>query len=140
MDLAVSYCVYESFTETRGLLETFGYQISAKPELSEVSEITVYNYTEEYAQMTMEFTEETLMRDSGELIFRDPEDIKEIMDSVITGRSSGLYREPGYDVSVTIEREGSQSLQTSYYVFPAGEVPDCVKEAYEKALQDTIDK
>ena len=136
-ELATAYCVYENFTETRSLLGQLGYEMQGKPELSEVEQITIYNYTEDYSMRTADYSALSSVNEDGSLTFTDAEDIRDIMESAILNRNSTLYEEMGYNISVVTERTvAGKNKESSYYTFRKGMVPDCVTEAFERVAEE----
>lgn len=136
-ELATAYCVYENFTETRSLLGQLGYEMQGKPELSEVEQITIYNYTEDYSMRTADYSALSSVNEDGSLTFTDAEDIREIMESAILNRNSTLYEEMGYNISVVTERTvAGKNKESSYYTFRKDMVPDCVTKAFERVAEE----
>ena len=136
-ELATSYCVYESFTETLDLMRELGYDVQGKPEISNVSEVTVYNYTEDYSQQAEDYSGITMVNEDGSVTFSDPKHVSEIMENIILDRNSSFYGESGYNIGVTMKQASKNGgLQISYYTFKRGKVPACVTEAFERVTKE----
>ncbi|MCH1982875.1 DUF6449 domain-containing protein [Ruminococcus sp. OA3] len=136
-ELATACSVYESFEETRSLLSELGYDMQGKPEVSEVDQITIYNYTEDYSMDTADYSSIAMVNEDGSVTFTETNDIQEILDNSIINRNSSLYEEMGYNISMVMERtDESGNKMMSYYSFKRGMVPDCVTEAFDRVAEE----
>lgn len=122
-----SVTVYESFDQTLGLLEELGYPMKKVPDIKDVTQITVHNYNMAGYQENGEVYEDL------NVVFEDPEDIKEILEKAVVSDAPYFEVEQDYMVTVVVnskEGEKSNYMELSYS-FALGEIPQCVLDAFQ---------